>query len=230
MSKQATLVGWVGALAAIAATGSGTLALAKHHHDAPKDRVPMTLRVYDYTHEDHSALLGAEGEATRILAQAGVSARWTDCPTSPTKLNNLTNCQQPWQVNDYILEIIPEPMAALLGKSEDALGSTPACGTAPHCTAYVFYDRVRGMATGTTAAATVLLGRAMAHEIGHLLLGENSHSSTGIMRAAWSARELRLNAGPAMLFTREQSLQMKTRLAERLQFSEAQAKATGLRR
>jgi len=31
----------------------------------------------------------------------------------------------------------------------------------------------------------VLLGHAVAHEIGHLLLGPNSHTSGGIMRPVW---------------------------------------------
>ena len=67
----------------------------------------------------------------------------------------------------------------------------------------------------------------MAHEIGHLLLGANSHSCTGIMQAFWSGEELSLAARADMLFTPEQSRQMKTRLAERAVawHSEAKGKA-----
>lgn len=152
-----------------------------------------------------------------------MNSRWTDCPTSRAEWSNYPNCQLPWQVNDYVLEVIPEAMAALLGKSEDALGSTPACSIGPHCTTIVFYDQVERIANGATAAGPVLLGRSMAHEIGHLLLGANTHSPTGIMRARWSARELRLNAGPGMLFTQEEARRMRIRLSERLKSSEAQA-------
>jgi hypothetical protein len=187
----------------------------------------VTLRVYDYARENPSALLAAEGEATRILAQAGVNARWTDCPTSPAELKSYPNCQPHWQVNDYVLDVIPESMVASLGRSQEAFGTTPECSVGPYCTAIVFYDRARTMANGQTAAAPVLLGRAMAHEIGHLLLGANSHSPSGIMSASWSARELRLNAGPAMLFTEEQSRQMKTHLIKRVKSSQAQAAELG---
>ncbi len=40
----------------------------------------------------------------------------------------------------------------------------------------------------------VILGHAAAHEIGHLLLGSNSHSPQGLMRARWSRQDLQ-NAG-----------------------------------
>ncbi|HXJ96529.1 MAG TPA: hypothetical protein VMT20_27130 [Terriglobia bacterium] len=207
-------------LAVIASTGFGTSGLGKHPPDAQKDSVTITLRVYDYVHENRSALLLAEGEveATRILRQAGVNSRWVDCPTSRGESNNYPDCYEPWQANDYVLEVLPDAMAVLVGTAEDALGWAAAC-IGPYCTAIVFYDRVMGLASGTTAAASVLLGRAMAHEIGHLLLGANAHSTTGIMRASWFPLELRLKAGPAMLFTDEQSRQMKTRLTQQVQSS-----------
>jgi len=184
----------------------------------------MTLRVRDYSHLNRSILLGAEQEATGILAQAGVSARWTDCPTSPGDLASFPNCQPPWQANDYVMNVMPDSMAVLLGKSDDALGLATECGMGPSCTASVFFDRVSKLAGGDRASAQVVLGRAMAHELGHLLLGANSHSPTGIMRGHWSPREFRLDARLDLLFTTGQSRRMKTRLAEREQLSLAKAK------
>jgi hypothetical protein len=35
-----------------------------------------------------------------------------------------------------------------------------------------------------------LLGRAIAHEIGHLLLGTSGHANRGLMRARWLTGEL----------------------------------------
>jgi hypothetical protein len=70
----------------------------------------------------------------------------------------------------------------------------------------------------------------MAHEIGHLLLGENSHSRTGIMRASWSDYELSMEGRHEMSFTAEQSRRMKSRLAERAKAWQAQAKVADLGR
>ena len=209
-------------LALMDAAASGTPSLAKHPPDARRGTASLTLRVYDYARENRSSLLAAEAEATRILGQAGVNARWTDCPTSRAQSSNYPDCQLPWRVNDYVLDVLPEAMTALLGKSEDALGSTPTC-TGSHCTAIVFFDRIERMSNGGTATAPMLLGRAMAHEIGHLLLGAKTHSPSGIMRARWSPGELRLNAGPGMLFTQEQARQMRMRLSEQIQSSQPNA-------
>jgi hypothetical protein len=224
MSRAATLLIWMAGLAAIAATAVGTITLAKDPSDTPKGTMAMTLKVRDYSHLNRSILLGAEQEATGILAQAGVSARWTDCPTSPGDLASFPNCQPPWQVNDYVMNVMPDSMAALLGKSDDALGLATECGMGPSCTASVFFDRVSKLAGGDRAPAQVLLGRAMAHEIGHLLLGANSHSPTGIMRGHWAPREFRLDARLDLLFTTGQSRRMRSRLAEREQLSQVQSK------
>jgi hypothetical protein len=193
------------------------MALAKNPPVAQENATAITLRVYDYHHANRPLLLAAEGEATRILADAGVDAHWVDCPTSRDAWDNYPQCRSAWKVNDYSLRIMPEAMVGLLGTWQDALGFAPDCDGGPYCWAGVFYDRVRSLAGGATAAESVLLGRVMAHEIGHLLLGVNSHSRTGIMRANWSERELSLNATTELYFTPEQSRRMKAQIAEQMQ-------------
>lgn len=49
-------------------------------------------------------------------------------------------------------------------------------------TAYIFYNRVRRAVDGLPADRAVVLGRVIAHEIGHLLLPAMQHSEIGIMR------------------------------------------------
>jgi hypothetical protein len=71
--------------------------------------------------------------------------------------------------------------------------------------AFINYDRVARWSweslrsgTGPRGATFVpagdrnalTLGVVMAHEIGHLLLGSNSHSARGVMRAEWSQQLL----------------------------------------
>ena len=56
--------------------------------------------------------------------------------------------------------------------------------------ATVFHDQVDAVARRTGVARSELLGRALAHEVGHLLLGVRGHSRTGIMRAVWTDDEL----------------------------------------
>ena len=70
--------------------------------------------------------------------------------------------------------------------------------------ATIYADRVSWMASHTTTEPAVLLGRAIAHELGHLLLG-GSHASAGIMRRNWSANDLRCDRPGDWQFTNEQA-------------------------
>jgi hypothetical protein len=58
----------------------------------------------------------------------------------------------------------------------------------------------------------IILGHVAAHEIGHLLLGTNSHSPGGIMRAHWRMEELARAKKGLLLFTKSQSHRMTEKL------------------
>ena len=55
----------------------------------------------------------------------------------------------------------------------------------------------------------IILGCVMAHELGHLLLGSNSHSDRGIMLSRWEVNQVRHLMMGALLFTPEQSKLMR---------------------
>jgi hypothetical protein len=68
----------------------------------------------------------------------------------------------------------------------------------------LFDDYMVQLRDETGASLPVILGSVLAHELGHLLLGLNSHSATGIMRAAWGPEELHSAAMGRMGFTASQ--------------------------
>jgi hypothetical protein len=63
----------------------------------------------------------------------------------------------------------------------------------------------------------VLLSHVMAHEIAHLLLGTNSRSASGIMRAHWYHQELASADKGLLLFTPDQARTMTERLHQSMQ-------------
>lgn len=225
MSKTADFLRLAAGLAVIMAIGAVEPASARNRAETESGRIAITLRVYDYVHEGRSRLLAAEGVATAILSEAGVDPHWVDCPTSKAEWDNYPDCHAAWQANDFVLKVLPKTMADLLPKGQDALGSTLECNIGATCSTNIFYHRVNSAFNGGgTASVPVLLGRAMAHEIGHLLLGENSHAEKGIMRAGWSDQDMTLAARPYLLFTPAESRQMKSRLAARTQAWQAPEK------
>lgn len=226
MSRTAGYLWLAAGMAVMMGTGTAEPASARDHAETDSGGTAITLRVYDYAHMSRARLLDAERVASAILSQAGLEARWVDCPTSKAEWDNYPDCHAAWQANDFVLKVLPKTMADLLPKGKDALGSTLECSFNAVCSTSIFYHRVNSAFDGGgTASVPVLMGRAMAHEIGHLLLGENSHAAAGIMRAGWSDEDLTLAARPYLLFTPEQSSQMKSRLAVRAQGWQADAGA-----
>jgi hypothetical protein len=64
------------------------------------------------------------------------------------------------------------------GATDDVMGqAAPAVRRA-----HVFYERVRAKVLLPHRDIVTLLGYAMPHELGHLMLPPNSHSTTGVMR------------------------------------------------
>jgi hypothetical protein len=67
---------------------------------------------------------------------------------------------------------------------------TTTLGFALPCAKYgadasILVDRCEAVMQNTLASFAKILGHAIAHEIGHVLLGSNEHSSVGLMRARW---------------------------------------------
>jgi hypothetical protein len=79
----------------------------------------------------------------------------------------------------------------------------------------VFYDRVRQLSSQSLNEAEVR-GHAMAHELGHLLLGINAHSTDGLMSAHWTPRELALAAQGKLLFGDAERRRIGENISKRL--------------
>jgi hypothetical protein len=80
------------------------------------------------------------------------------------------------------------------------------------CYSDVFYNLVAGLHADWNIGLADILGNVIAHELGHLLLGSNSHSPAGIMRARWQAEELQRVAKGTLSFNAEQAEYMRGKL------------------
>ena len=75
------------------------------------------------------------------------------------------------------------------------------------------------VASQADASPSLVLGRAIAHELGHLLIGTPRHSSRGLMRALWSQEELRGDRAADWRFSADESALMKRTLAKAISAS-----------
>jgi hypothetical protein len=81
--------------------------------------------------------------------------------------------------------------------------------------AYVGMRQAASVANAYSAPLETVLGLGAAHEIGHLLLGENAHAPSGLMKARWGADELKLGSHGSLNFLPEQSDRIRANLLAR---------------
>ena len=88
----------------------------------------------------------------------------------------------------------------------------------PPVWATVYYEpaqRLAQSATGTESNVPVILSCLIAHEIGHLLLGQNAHAVDGIMRARWEVWQIQEVLKGGLGFLPEESKVMLRNAQER---------------
>ena len=78
--------------------------------------------------------------------------------------------------------------------------------------ASVFCDRIEQLHKSADIDLPTLLGHALAHEIGHVLLGTSEHSTAGIMKAVWSRADFQFDGLRFMEFTPSQRARIQSRL------------------
>ena len=176
----------------------------------PKPQV--TISVYDYAHIPTGLLSAAEEDAQRVFRKAGVETVWTTCLPKPEKAKS-DSCDAV-DANHLVLKVLPHAIAANVRDRGDVLGSAILDDKGLGFYAHVFYDRVQRVAE-ERKLGHALLGDVLAHEIGHLLLGSNSHSVSGIMSAHWNGEELRRISEGSMFFAANQARMIRDRIASR---------------
>ena len=159
----------------------------------------VRIRILDYARIANDVIAQAQQQVTDIYEIIGVQMRWqvTVCPPVPSSSVADTLAAP----SDFVL-IVPSPkMSRRLNVAPNVLGMAIVPPQGGGQIAYVLFDRVTRVARAARSDVTDVLGRVMAHEIGHLMLPDGSHSGSGLMRADWNIRELRRPLHPGFKFT-----------------------------
>jgi len=180
-----------------------------------RDSLKITLRMYNYG-VARSTLVQAEGKATVILNQAGLETAWVDCPATPAEFKSYPACQRPLSTTDFAVKLVTADEPDRFHSHHEAMGrAMPCTRDQDGCSAYVFYRKVLEVAADGIADKSQVLGHAMVHEIGHLLLGPDSHTASGIMRGRWDKRDLQTIAQGYLAFSERQSEHIREEIRER---------------
>jgi hypothetical protein len=167
---------------------------------AASDAMPSVLLYLANEAGVSSDIVGdARQEVIRIYAQIGVRVIWAEPATGSPK--------------DRLVIIIPPITGQWVGPT-GAFGLAVRGANSSGCLAYVFYDRVQPLAKKHQMSDASLLGAAIAHEIGHLLLPDGSHSPSGLMQGKWDNRQFSLARARLLRFTAQQAELIRTHLMD----------------
>jgi hypothetical protein len=175
----------------------------------------ITVRVYDASGLDAATRTAALDLAAATLAPAA-PVWWRHC-TIPERA---PACQRGPAAGELMLRLVHSRDAR---DSQLVRGHLRAANLLPlgdalvdrhtqsGVLATIYLDRVRVLAQAAGVTVARLLGHAIAHEIGHLLLASNAHGADGLMRALWSSEEVRRGRPRDWMFSEQELATIRAR-------------------
>jgi hypothetical protein len=170
-------------------------------------QITLDVRVYDWASVPAPTLDQASGVVVRIFRASGIEVRWIigtlDSPEARHEIR--MEPPRPGREQQAICDARQDIALSILPHSSSTIGrgllgyAEPLAPEGINAT--VFFRRVAAAAEEHGVPAAVLLGHAIAHEIGHVLLRTASHRKSGIMSGGWGEAEFREIRTWGMFFT-----------------------------
>ena len=191
-----------------------TMPLAEAREGQPAE---LIVHTYNYAGVHPDDLAAARLHAETIFKRASLTISWIDCRiTGRDAVDILPTCRTDLRPDEVMLRIMSgdAPIVDRITSLGFSLVNRENAHTA--WLSSVFADRVVTLAAQAGIPPALLLGRAIAHEIGHLLIGSTDHARLGLMRAFWSHRELMQTNGPEWAFLEKETRAIRSSLAARV--------------
>jgi len=152
-------------------------------------------------------LMQAEEVSSQVFGEAGIHVDWVNCSPADQAPSGKVACRRAIPQHLH-LRIVRRS----LNSRDSTFGISYLASDGSGFQADIFFEGIEKLGHQTFVDPAIILGHVAAHEIGHLLLGTNSHSPGGIMRAHWKMEELARAKMGLLLFTKSQSYQMTEKL------------------
>jgi hypothetical protein len=186
--------------------GLGTIVALAIGSCAPQSVSPEPLQlgiaIYTRADIDGPIVARAKDRVDRIFREVGISVIWKH--EVPSRTNTIT------EVGIIIQPRVLPHRSGPAGELGVAIDAPSERGRL----AYVFFEQVLATAQKHRVDEGALLGHAIAHEAGHLLLPFGTHSTMGLMRGEWEESDFAAIAGRGLSLTAEQATAIRRRLLE----------------
>ena len=172
----------------------------------------LTVRLYNLAEVPDPEVSRAVQEAGEIFGRIGVRLSWLRC-AGPDVEAACNEVRGPSVVNlrlmssDALPDNLPEGIFGFALMSQKG-------GFAVY--ANVYFGRVSQISDGRKYRRDVLLGAMISHELGHLLLGMNSHSKVGLMTLPWTPKVLTAADQGTLIFSKREASKIRKAVEARL--------------
>jgi hypothetical protein len=187
-------------------SAAAPIALADNSGVERRSMPTVQISVYNDAGIKRNTLRLAEENAATVFRHAGINAEWKNCTggeifpqeidaqprASETRIPEVAErqmlqpCGQVAYPSRLVLRIINRPRG--LAPEVFGVAYLSQDGQGAYCD--VFVEPMEDLQKLYPVSLDSILGHVAAHEIAHLLLGRNSHSPTGLMRAHWNSRSI----------------------------------------
>jgi hypothetical protein len=168
--------------------------------------IRLTVSVFNDAKVPQSVLQVAQARAETVLDGAGIALTWLDCGTPGNWVQDI-GCRD---------IVFPSHLSVRLARNGrhrtgDVFGESFLDDKGLGNYASVYVEPLATSKALDVISEGDLLGYVVAHELGHLLLGLDSHSADGVMRAKWDFAALQQVAHGTLIFSANEAERMRAR-------------------
>jgi hypothetical protein len=184
---------------------------ARTPEEVPGQPRHLQVSLFNDAQVDASTLAEAQTRASAIFSHSGIEVDWLVCAAANPNdfAPRRTNCSALAWPSHLSVRIRPRGVSV----SADTFGQAFVNAEGKGLYSNIYYQNLARSSHHPGLPDGELLGCVLAHEVGHLLLGTNSHSASGVMQARWDSSTLRVAALSSLFFTPAQTAVLRFRLS-----------------
>ena len=202
-------IGWGKLLAAAGVWsivfGAGSVSARTQHAEPP---VRVAVSIFNDALVEQTVLRGAQSRAEEVMKAGGIELVWLDCGTPGHWAAQEMRCSD----IAFPAHLSARLVANTSPSSRDAFGESFTNGKGEGSYANVYVAPLAQAKVLGVLTEGELIGYVIAHELGHLLMGNDSHGEIGLMRSVWRAPEVELALRGTLFFTEAEKDKMRRRV------------------
>jgi len=179
---------------------------------APGDTPPQVqLSLFNDAGVPQEVIAAAQSRASSVLEKAGTEVGWLSCrPGNKDDFSSATSeCASLAWPTHLSVRIVGRGTSV----GDNVFGMSFLDDSGEGVYAKIYYENLLDSNGYSGLSNADLLGYAIAHEVGHLLLGAHSHSTQGVMQAKWQKSTFVAASQGRLLFSESQAALIRERLA-----------------